>query len=473
MKKVPSKKSMSKKKMQRNKNLLIIGLLFVFAVAVSLHIGLSKNAQEYRVLSNAQTASSGWLSGASSINKNHNEFAAWRGSPVTIAGVWSDATAADQENQWAYLDYANFSGNLDLSVGSIYPGESFGAMANGAYDARFKKALKIINDNWGSKKTIFLRFSHEFNGNWYNWSVTSANAEDFKRAFRHFHALVQSELVAKGKDAKVVWSPNDASKSNARAEAMWPGDQYVDVVGVDSYDWWPHRDESNWTSALNARDSNGDPRGIELWRQFAQAHGKPLAFPEWGCDPSGVYDNPYYIKKMNEYFRQHAGTGPGQVLYEIYFNAWDSDRIYPTTSVPNAQAMYKSLKWGDGGISNTTPVTPVVTQVANGQIPTEVPENITPTMYCGGSGYCVPSPSISDSPDAYIPPTGSAPDSYTTPTQDNTNPDSGSGQPNQNNGNNQQGEGRGPRNSQGFFQQFLEFLISLLEAFLNALRGNR
>ncbi|HEY6737081.1 MAG TPA: glycosyl hydrolase [Candidatus Saccharimonadia bacterium] len=280
-----------------------------------------------------------WLSGASSIEHKEQDFGTWRGSPTGIVGTWSDNSAECQATQCALSGYDDWNGAVDAAIGGFYGGESWQSAASGAYDTRFRQALQQIYAHWGSKTIVFIRFAHEFNGDWYDWKVTSGNVDAFKTTWQHVHQMVKEELIDKGKNAQLVWSPNDGNHSDATAEQMWPGDQYVDVVGVDSYGW-------EGDTAAPTAGSIDNPRGIEMWRQFAQKHGKPMSFPEWGTDPSHTYDEPQYIKDMNTFMTQHAGSGPGQIIYDVYFNAWGADKIYPDTSVPNSVSMYKSLKWG-------------------------------------------------------------------------------------------------------------------------------
>ena len=400
MKKKATKKVKRINKKKNNRFLPI--LFFALGIVAIISTVYIVTTQWTELRSRAQT-SKGWLSGSSDIageidgkpepEMHWQKFEAWRGSPVTIAGTWSDATAGDQENMWAYNNYKDFPHSLDLSVGAYYDGESFAAIANGSLDTRLKKALANVDANWNSKPIIFLRFAHEFNGSWYRWSVKSSNVEDYKKAFQHFHALVQSELIAKGRNAKVVWSPNDGNHSDIAIQQMWPGDQYVDVIGVDSYDWDPQRNESNWETAANAMEGDGSPRGIESWRKFAESKGKPLSFPEWGCNPDKTtppVDCPFYIQKMNDYFRTHAGTTAGKVWYEIYFNSYvEKTRIFPTTKVPQAAAMYQSLKWGDGGV-----VTNPSTTLPSTNTPSQAFISVSPPFVCGGSQYCVPSTTV-------------------------------------------------------------------------------
>jgi hypothetical protein len=65
---------------------------------------------------------------------------------------------------------------------------------------------------------------------------------------------------------------------------------------------------------------------VQAWLRFAKAKGKPYAVPEWGvggprdvCAAPGV-DNPYFIKKMYQFFWANAAD----LAYEVYFNGHGS-----------------------------------------------------------------------------------------------------------------------------------------------------
>jgi hypothetical protein len=114
--------------------------------------------------------------------------------------------------------------------------------------ARAVKALRV---------PVFLRWAWEMNGDWYPWSGSRNGAdlaatEKYKRAWRRIHRLFEAE----GADNVAwVWSPNYASIPNERdsgPSAAWndprnyyPGDAYVDWVGIDAYNigYWLSWDE--------------------------------------------------------------------------------------------------------------------------------------------------------------------------------------------------------------------------------------
>jgi hypothetical protein len=90
---------------------------------------------------------------------------------------------------------------------------------------------------WG--KPVFVRWGHEFNGDWYPWAV-GKNGQDpalYVKAYRHVHDLVVS---AGARNILWVWCPNAASlppKPWNSALAAYPGDDVVDWVGLDGYDF--------------------------------------------------------------------------------------------------------------------------------------------------------------------------------------------------------------------------------------------
>lgn len=302
-------------------------------------------------ISSTPLTAGAWLSGAAGDDVATGEFAKWRGSPVSIAGTWNDANKEVQEQQWTVSGvYGSWGSALDLAVGAFWDG-SWSDAAGGASDDSWHKAMQsIARARSGKPGQVYVRLAHEMNGSWYKWKVTPNDSSSFKEAWRRFVDIARTELPS----VKIVFGANNGtSGGNASIPDIWPGDDVVDVVGVDFYDMWPsYTDEAIWTSQYMATDAGNSPRGIGAWLAFAKQHGKPLAFPEWGINwaedaSTGPQDNPLFIQKMNDFFRANAGTGAGQVLYEIYYNINDvKAQLHPVASNPKSADRYASLVWG-------------------------------------------------------------------------------------------------------------------------------
>lgn len=296
-----------------------------------------------------EPANEGWLSGACCLQTL--DWGAWRGDPATVAAGWADVDDGNQRYVWVLDYYTNWTGSFDLAPGFFVggdSGENMRAAAEGDYEERWREAMQNVYQKAPQMETLFIRPAHEMNGNWYPWSVTPENKDDFIEAWRRYYRIIQEELVDKGVDARVTMGYNKDPVNEMHPDDFWPGDEYVDVIGVDYYDMYPsYFTQQDWDSQYYATRAGG-PYGIGAWRAYAEERGKPLAFPEWGTHPGQMQDNPFFILKMNEFMRDNAGSGPGQVLYDCYFNAWEETRLHPDSYVPEAAAAYQSLRWGVG-----------------------------------------------------------------------------------------------------------------------------
>lgn len=290
-----------------------------------------------------------WLSGASGDGVVDGSFGAWRGRPVEIAGTWND-NYASQEREWSLMpsfSFGSWQGNLDDAVGGIYKdrGESWAAAADGAYDVRWRNTLVNLADAWkGRPGTLYIRFAHEFNGEWYPWSVKGSEAEDFKTAWKRFRSLQREIFPA----AKLVFCPTAETSGSLSLDwrKAFPGRDQVDVVSVDYYNQWPFVSTvAEFGPAMDRTDALGAPRGLERHRQFAESVGEPFAISEWSSNALQG-DSPAFMSELHKWLTAHAGRAAGQVLYEIQFNApgfSGAYHLYPTTLQPQATATYRRL----------------------------------------------------------------------------------------------------------------------------------
>jgi hypothetical protein len=94
---------------------------------------------------------------------------------------------------------------------------------------------------------VFVRFAQEMNGTWYPWGRHQNSPEDYIATWRHVHALVTS----RGAD-NVTWVWNQSEKHHTESTGLWyPGDDVVDWVAVDGYNWddrdyWRDRTGNTW-----------------------------------------------------------------------------------------------------------------------------------------------------------------------------------------------------------------------------------
>jgi len=82
--------------------------------------------------------------------------------------------------------------------------------------------------------TVALRFAHEMNGFWYPWStkVNGNKPGDYVKAWRHVHDVFTQ---AGATNVIWVWSPNVEYAGATKLSSLYPGDAYVDWVGLSGY----------------------------------------------------------------------------------------------------------------------------------------------------------------------------------------------------------------------------------------------
>lgn len=270
------------------------------------------------------------LLGAASASAAQGGEDSWIGKPIDVASTWCDSDSSTQinvQNIQPGQEFGSWNRYLDLAVGGIFSGDSWTQAGAGAYDSRWSQCLTNIKNYWGSRdpSKLFLRFAHEFNGDWF-WPVRGSEAADFVSAWRRFRALQKQILPL----ANLVWCPNDGTTGSLGLTLMdaFPGSSYVDVYGVDFYNQYPHIDGTNqsaFDNFMNAGLGTRTPVGPEAHRQQAQALGLPIGFGEWGntaidSGGSGGGDAPSWINKVFDWFFLHQGSGPGQILYAVYFD---------------------------------------------------------------------------------------------------------------------------------------------------------
>ena len=83
-------------------------------------------------------------------------------------------------------------------------------------------------------KPVVIRFAHEMNGVWYSWSEGAWGNQpgDYVKTWRYIH----DRFTAAGADNVIwMWNPNRVDFQRTPLEQVYPGDAYVDWVGISGY----------------------------------------------------------------------------------------------------------------------------------------------------------------------------------------------------------------------------------------------
>jgi len=119
-----------------------------------------------------------------------------------------------------------------LTVVQIDPENvSLAGIAAGKYDSYLHSYASAVR-SYGAQ--VILSFGHEMNGDWYSWANQHASAKVFVAAWRH---VVTVFRVAGAQNATWMWTANviDLSIPIPDPTPWWPGNSYVNWVGIDGY----------------------------------------------------------------------------------------------------------------------------------------------------------------------------------------------------------------------------------------------
>lgn len=294
----------------------------------------------------------GWHSGAwvgGRFNtRTINDFGTWRGRPTDIVTTYSprDSYSSIMSNTWSITTWEGFQGKLQYGL-ALIPNDgsgSFSSIAAGKQDQVWRKVAANLEDNGRGDSVV--RVGWEVNLPDWRWATTASNAPEFRAAFRRVVQTMRAVAPNLKFDFGIgCGSPLKGGNDRLSAlTTLYPGDDVVDIVGCDTYDWWNTHATSDATWGNVLHPSYGP--GIEDVVKFARAHGKGASFPEWGLarkeNGNGGGDNPYYIEAMFGFFQANRDV----VAYECYFDEPDSyikSSLYGAGQNPRSAAVYRRL----------------------------------------------------------------------------------------------------------------------------------
>ncbi len=182
--------------------------------------------------------------------------------------------------------------------------------ARGEYDGHAAAlARTLVGAGLGSST---IRLAAEANGTWNHDHVGDDPSARTDWA-RFWARTVRTMRATPGAEFTFDWSVNAAERP-IPFHQYYPGDEVVDVVGIDQYDSVPGstaRGRERW-SELRTR-----PAGLDALAAFAERHGKPISVPEAGLvqpTSEGAGDNPAYVDGLRRFLADRPSD------YVAYFD---------------------------------------------------------------------------------------------------------------------------------------------------------
>lgn len=145
----------------------------------------------------------------------YDEFNASFAASVAARGSIPEIT-------WEPWDYKN---------GVIQPAYALSRIIGGSHDAYIRRWAEGAKAHGGK---LMVRFGHEMNAGHYPWSegVNGNQAGEYIAAWKH---VVDIFRAVGATNVQWVWSPNVSYEGTTPLARLYPGDSYVDWVGLDGY----------------------------------------------------------------------------------------------------------------------------------------------------------------------------------------------------------------------------------------------
>lgn len=182
-------------------------------------------------------------------------------------------------------EFFDYSPNItDGDVGRrIMPGGDLNDKYNRFLDMIAEFAVKCV-DLDGERIPMIFRPFHESNGSWFWWGRPHLSDEDYKALFRYTCDYLYD---VKGiKSFLYSYSMNGPFETEEELMSRYPGDDYVDILGIDYYNDRPHAGDG-FFEKLNS--------SLKVLESCALDHGKLYSISEIGLRtldsiPGGFYE---------------------------------------------------------------------------------------------------------------------------------------------------------------------------------------
>lgn len=181
----------------------------------------------------------------------------------------------------------------------------------------YKKILKTIADlansikgNDGKLVPMIFRPYHEFDGDWFWWGRSHCTIDEFKALWRFTVSYLRDSLQVH--NFIYAFSPDNKFNSEETFLERYPGNEWVDMVGMDNYGDFGRDGKYNLDAGF---------KKLKIVSDFAIKAGKLAAFTETGLE--SIPDTVWWSEKL-------LGTIRREKLRLSYVLVWRNDSRSPT-----------------------------------------------------------------------------------------------------------------------------------------------
>ncbi|AFV02087.1 Carbohydrate binding family 11 [Dehalobacter sp. DCA] len=248
-----------------------------------------------------------WASSGNTAIQDFNALANHR-SEVIHTFVYSTQDVSQWED---FMDAAKSEGAINLITLQLKKDDMTDyntvEINNGKLDEYFATIAQQFK-SWQNGTEVWLRPLHEVNGDWYGWCVGNSNVNtnaSYKSAYQRIVKIFRANGAT---NVKFVYNVNYQNKGSATYMGAYPGNNYVDYVSVDGYNWGTSQQWSSWQTFRQVFDAP--------YKALASGSTKPIIIAEIGSSEQGG-SKAAWITDMKAQIK--AGVYP-RLKANIWFN---------------------------------------------------------------------------------------------------------------------------------------------------------
>ncbi|MFD2940559.1 glycoside hydrolase family 26 protein [Flavobacterium notoginsengisoli] len=205
---------------------------------------------------------------------------------------------------------------------SILPGGT----NNEWYKKKLDKVAKVILNLKGSNGElipVIFRPFHEFDGSWFWWGADFCSADEYKKAYQFTVDYLKN---TKGvHNILYAFSPDNSYITEANYLSRYPGDKYVDIIGMDNYGDFSNQGQTGSDKA-NAK--------LKILSDYAKAKVKIAALTETGYRVTST--TPAITDWFSSLLYSALTKNHIQISYVMFWNNNADGYYVPNGTVSNA-----------------------------------------------------------------------------------------------------------------------------------------
>lgn len=204
---------------------------------------------------------------------------------------------------------------------SILPGGA----NNEWYKKKLDKVASVVSNLKGANGElipIIFRPFHEFDGSWFWWGADYCTADEYKKAYQFTVDYLKN---TKGvHNILYAFSPDNSYTTEAAYLSRYPGDKYVDIIGMDNYGDFNNQGQ---TGADRANSK------LKILSDYAKAKVKIAALTETGYRVTNT--TPAITDWFSTLLYTALTKNDIQISYVMFWNNNTDGYYVPNGSVSN------------------------------------------------------------------------------------------------------------------------------------------